>query len=148
MTRHHIYALEFRERFVGVNNPTEDIYDHDTFCHRYYVGESTATLWERWFFCTDLGSQLGPVISEFFQSEECRSNQPGLGSFLCPPCFEPDSIRQVGQSTLPYIVINVNWPNSFRPCLFTKLHPLADVMYSKAYDLPPRKFSIRKTLHD
>ena len=60
------------------------------------MGDTTDSLWERWFYCVDLGSQLGPVIKDFFDSEEYRTQQPGLGSFMCPPYFEPDAVRQVG----------------------------------------------------
>lgn len=32
--------------------------------YRYYVDDSTAVLFERWFYCQDLGTQLVPVIEE------------------------------------------------------------------------------------
>ncbi|KAI6071776.1 3-hydroxyanthranilate 3,4-dioxygenase [Aix galericulata] len=31
---------------------------------RYYVGESTNVLFEKWFHCEDLGTQLTPIIQE------------------------------------------------------------------------------------
>ncbi|MGH0189673.1 UNVERIFIED_CONTAM: hypothetical protein FKN15_036002 [Acipenser sinensis] len=31
---------------------------------RYYVDNSTAVLFERWFYCENLGVQLAPIISE------------------------------------------------------------------------------------
>ncbi|NXX61722.1 3HAO dioxygenase, partial [Scopus umbretta] len=31
---------------------------------RYYVGESTNVLFEKWFHCEDLGTQLKPIIQE------------------------------------------------------------------------------------
>ena len=40
---------------------------------RYFVGDTTATLFERWFHCDDLGSQLKPIIEEFFASEQCKT---------------------------------------------------------------------------
>ncbi|XP_060686857.1 3-hydroxyanthranilate 3,4-dioxygenase [Chiloscyllium punctatum] len=43
---------------------------------RYYVDNSTDVLFERWFYCADLGTQLGPIIKEFFNSEECRTGKP------------------------------------------------------------------------
>ncbi|MCY5962585.1 hypothetical protein OV760_29980, partial [Salmonella enterica subsp. enterica serovar 1,4,[5],12:i:-] len=36
---------------------------------RYYVGDSTDVLYEKWFYCDDLGTQLGPIIKEYFCSE-------------------------------------------------------------------------------
>lgn len=32
--------------------------------YRYYVDDSTSVLFERWFYCEDLGTQLVPVIKE------------------------------------------------------------------------------------
>lgn len=44
---------------------------------RYFVedqGSPTSNvLFERWFYCDDLGSQLGPVIKEFFASEQHKT---------------------------------------------------------------------------
>ena len=31
---------------------------------RYYVEGTTDPLWEEWFYCYDLGTQLGPVIKK------------------------------------------------------------------------------------
>ena len=62
---------------------------------RYFVGDTTATLFERWFYCDDLGSQLKPVIEEFFASEEHRTGQPGPGSAHPSPPWRPDSDRVV-----------------------------------------------------
>ncbi|MGH0179972.1 UNVERIFIED_CONTAM: hypothetical protein FKN15_002988 [Acipenser sinensis] len=33
---------------------------------RYYVDNSTAVLFERWFYCENLGVQLAPIISEYY----------------------------------------------------------------------------------
>ena len=44
------------------------------FCFRYFVEDgSTNSLFERWFYCDDLGSQLGPVIKEFFASKQYKT---------------------------------------------------------------------------
>ncbi|XP_012682767.1 3-hydroxyanthranilate 3,4-dioxygenase isoform X2 [Clupea harengus] len=43
---------------------------------RYHVDNSTDILWERWFYCKNLGTQLAPVIKEFFASEEHRTGKP------------------------------------------------------------------------
>ncbi len=37
---------------------------------------SSDALFERWFYCDDLGVQLVPIIREFFASEECRTGRP------------------------------------------------------------------------
>ncbi|XP_041037430.1 3-hydroxyanthranilate 3,4-dioxygenase [Carcharodon carcharias] len=43
---------------------------------RYYVGDSTDVLYEKWFYCEDLGTQLGPIIKEYFCSEEYKTGKP------------------------------------------------------------------------
>jgi len=55
--------------------------DDELDCLRYYQDQSTDRLFERWFHTTDLGLQLGPVIKEFFASEEYRTGQPKADSF-------------------------------------------------------------------
>lgn len=47
---------------------------------RFYTGtSSTEVLFERWFHCDDLGTQLTPIIMEFFDSIEHKTDQPGPG---------------------------------------------------------------------
>ncbi|XP_009089377.2 3-hydroxyanthranilate 3,4-dioxygenase [Serinus canaria] len=43
---------------------------------RYYVGESTDVLFEKWFHCEDLGTQLIPIIQEFFNSRQYKTGKP------------------------------------------------------------------------
>jgi len=50
---------------------------------RYYVcdfdeneKDETKVLWEKWFFCHNLGTQLPPVVKEFEASEEFKSHKP------------------------------------------------------------------------
>ncbi|XP_062911090.1 3-hydroxyanthranilate 3,4-dioxygenase-like isoform X1 [Mobula hypostoma] len=60
---------------------------------RYYVENSTEVLFEKWFYCDDLGTQLAPVIREFFNSEEYRTGRPN-----------PDNLRK----ELPFCINNVS----------------------------------------
>jgi len=44
---------------------------------RYYVDDSNETiLWERFFYCSNLGAQLGPLIREHFDSECFKTRFP------------------------------------------------------------------------
>lgn len=51
---------------------------------RYYVEEdgnpSTESLYEEWFHCEDLGTQLGPVIKRFFESQQYKTGKPIPGT--------------------------------------------------------------------
>lgn len=61
---------------------------------RYYVDNSTDILWERWFYCENLGTQLVPVIKEFFASEEYRTGKPAN-----PPKKAPFPLNTVSVMT-------------------------------------------------
>ena len=62
---------------------------------RYFVDGSTDILFERWFYCDDLGVQLKPVIEEFFASDECLNGVPGPSSVNENPPWNPDSEKIV-----------------------------------------------------
>uniref|UniRef100_A0A8C3MQ09 3-hydroxyanthranilate 3,4-dioxygenase n=1 Tax=Geospiza parvula TaxID=87175 RepID=A0A8C3MQ09_GEOPR len=49
---------------------------------RYYVGESTDVLFEKWFHCEDLGTQLRPIIQEFFNSRQYKTGKPNPDELL------------------------------------------------------------------
>lgn len=36
----------------------------DLWFGRYYVGDTVDVLFEKWFYCKDLGTQLAPIIQE------------------------------------------------------------------------------------
>ncbi|XP_043845412.1 3-hydroxyanthranilate 3,4-dioxygenase [Dromiciops gliroides] len=61
---------------------------------RYYVGDTTNVLFEKWFYCEDLGTQLVPIIQEFFNSEQYKTGKPSLDQLLKEPPF-PLSTRAV-----------------------------------------------------
>mmetsp|Transcript_60166 Transcript_60166/g.99350 ORF Transcript_60166/g.99350 Transcript_60166/m.99350 type:complete len:372 (+) Transcript_60166:26-1141(+) len=59
---------------------------------RYYVCDFDETekdqqkiLWEKWFFCKDLGTQLPPVVKEFHESDEFKTHVPGKNVSASPP---------------------------------------------------------------
>jgi len=58
---------------------------------RYFVGDTSEILFERWFYCDDLGVQLKPIIEEYFASEEHKTGRPGPDSVNSNPPWEPDS---------------------------------------------------------
>ncbi|EFX66740.1 hypothetical protein DAPPUDRAFT_302443 [Daphnia pulex] len=64
-------------------------------CLRYFVNDSTESLFERWFYCDDLGVQLVPVIKEFFASEQCKTGRPVPGTIPENPHFHPDGQLQL-----------------------------------------------------
>lgn len=59
----------------------------ETDCLRYYVEGSTDLLFERWFHCEDLGTQLVPVINEFMASTENKTGRPDPNTVFCEPPF-------------------------------------------------------------
>ncbi|XP_015332589.1 3-hydroxyanthranilate 3,4-dioxygenase-like [Marmota marmota marmota] len=61
---------------------------------RYYVGDTVDVLFEKWFYCKDLGTQLAPIIQEFFRSEQCRTGKPIPDQLLKEPPF-PLSTRSI-----------------------------------------------------
>uniref|UniRef100_A0A480ZZ23 3-hydroxyanthranilate 3,4-dioxygenase n=1 Tax=Sus scrofa TaxID=9823 RepID=A0A480ZZ23_PIG len=61
---------------------------------RYYIGDTTDVLFEKWFYCEDLGTQLAPIIQEFFSSEQHRTGKPNPDQLLKEPPF-PLSTRSV-----------------------------------------------------
>uniref|UniRef100_A0A672FBH7 3-hydroxyanthranilate 3,4-dioxygenase n=1 Tax=Salarias fasciatus TaxID=181472 RepID=A0A672FBH7_SALFA len=48
----------------------------ETDCLRYFVDNTTDTLFERWFYCQNLGTQLVPIIKEFMASEQSKTGKP------------------------------------------------------------------------
>ncbi|CAG5114648.1 unnamed protein product [Candidula unifasciata] len=41
---------------------------------------TTDSLYEEWFYCKDLGTELAPVIRRFIASEQCKTGQPVPGT--------------------------------------------------------------------
>lgn len=62
-------------------------------CVRYFVDGTTDTLYEEWFYCADLGIQLGPLIKRYFASEQHKTGKPIPGTIFPFPPFVPDAVR-------------------------------------------------------
>jgi len=90
------HSPQREEKTVGLVIERERLAD-ETDGLRYFIGDSTDILFERWFHCDDLGSQLKPIIDEFFASEEYKTGQPKHDSVLDNPPWVPDSTRSVEQ---------------------------------------------------
>lgn len=58
---------------------------------RYYVEGTKFILYERWFHCVDLGTQLVPVIKEFFESQEYKTGIPSKNSKLIEAPYSDDN---------------------------------------------------------
>uniref|UniRef100_A0A3P9J494 3-hydroxyanthranilate 3,4-dioxygenase n=1 Tax=Oryzias latipes TaxID=8090 RepID=A0A3P9J494_ORYLA len=49
---------------------------NETDCLRYFVDNTTDILFERWFYCENLGTQLVPIIKEFMASKQFKMGKP------------------------------------------------------------------------
>ncbi|XP_030234900.1 3-hydroxyanthranilate 3,4-dioxygenase isoform X1 [Gadus morhua] len=84
----------------------------ETDCLRYYVDNSTDILFERWFFCQNLGTQLVPIIKEFFASNQQITGKPDPNEIFRQPPF-------------PMNTMNVMSPFCFKDWLDKQRGPLA-----------------------
>ena len=53
-------------------------------------------LYQEWFHCTDLGTQLKPIIERFFESEEYKTNTPSKQYTSADQPFEIDTETKLG----------------------------------------------------
>ncbi|XP_061084900.1 3-hydroxyanthranilate 3,4-dioxygenase isoform X2 [Conger conger] len=83
----------------------------ETDCLRYYVENSMDVLFERWFHCLDLGTQLVPVIKEFFSSEQHRTGKPSKDEPLRTPPFQLNGMHVMK----PFVFSD--WVTKHRPAL-------------------------------
>ncbi|XP_028324704.1 3-hydroxyanthranilate 3,4-dioxygenase [Gouania willdenowi] len=65
----------------------------ETDCLRYYVDNTTDILFEKWFYCQDLGTQLVPIIKEFMASEQCRTGRPDPDEVFQKPPFQMNTMN-------------------------------------------------------
>ncbi|XP_013887937.1 3-hydroxyanthranilate 3,4-dioxygenase [Austrofundulus limnaeus] len=65
----------------------------ETDCLRYYVDNTTDVLFERWFHCEDLGTQLIPIIKEFEGSKQCKTGKPDSNEVFREPPFQLNTMN-------------------------------------------------------
>ncbi|XP_056616656.1 3-hydroxyanthranilate 3,4-dioxygenase isoform X2 [Triplophysa dalaica] len=54
---------------------------------RYYVDNTSDVLFERWFYCENLGTQLVPLIKEFMDSKQHKTGRPDPAEPIKPAPF-------------------------------------------------------------
>ncbi|KAJ6636734.1 3-hydroxyanthranilate 3,4-dioxygenase [Pseudolycoriella hygida] len=65
---------------------------------RYFIKDSITPLFERWFYCENLGEQLVPIINEFFSCEERVTQIPTKYSI---PESEPYALNDTQSTDQP-----------------------------------------------
>merc|ERR1712179_137105 len=60
----------------------------------YFVGHTTKLLYEKWFYCENLGTQLVSIIKEFFDSQQFKTGNPVEQELKIRPWI-PDTMRRV-----------------------------------------------------
>lgn len=62
---------------------------------RYFCEDGVTPLWEKWFHCEDLGTQLVPIIKEYFSSEPFRTGIPDPNNIAKDPPLKIDTVTEV-----------------------------------------------------
>lgn len=75
---------------------------HESDGLRYYVDESTDVLYEEYFHCKDLGSELVPVINRFFASDAYRTNTPGSDMPIVNPPVTIDTSTSITKAPFQF----------------------------------------------
>ncbi|XP_033469696.1 3-hydroxyanthranilate 3,4-dioxygenase [Epinephelus lanceolatus] len=83
----------------------------ETDCLRYYVDNTTDILFEKWFYCKDLGTELVPIIKEFLASVECKTGKPDPNKVFREPPFQMNTMNVM----LPFCF--KDWLDKQRPSL-------------------------------
>ncbi|XP_066536202.1 3-hydroxyanthranilate 3,4-dioxygenase [Hoplias malabaricus] len=65
----------------------------ETDCLRFHVDKSTDILFERWFYCENLGTQLVPVIEEFMASKQHKTGKPDPADPIKPAPYTLNSMN-------------------------------------------------------
>uniref|UniRef100_A0A7N6AQE8 3-hydroxyanthranilate 3,4-dioxygenase n=1 Tax=Anabas testudineus TaxID=64144 RepID=A0A7N6AQE8_ANATE len=83
----------------------------ETDCLRYYVENTTDILFERWFYCQDLGTQLVPVIKEFMASKQNKTGKPDPNEVFREPPFQLNTMNVMSPFSFK------DWLDKQRPSL-------------------------------
>ncbi|XP_072247564.1 3-hydroxyanthranilate 3,4-dioxygenase isoform X2 [Leuresthes tenuis] len=65
----------------------------ETDCLRYHIDNTTDILFEKWFYCQDLGTQLVPIIKEFMASKQCKTGKPDPNEVFREPPFQLNTMN-------------------------------------------------------
>ncbi|XP_006808120.1 3-hydroxyanthranilate 3,4-dioxygenase [Neolamprologus brichardi] len=65
----------------------------ETDCLRYYVDNTTDILFEKWFYCQDLGTELVPIIKEFMASKQYKTGKPDPNEVFREPPFQLNTMN-------------------------------------------------------
>ncbi|KAM7385094.1 hypothetical protein PAMP_001191 [Pampus punctatissimus] len=83
----------------------------ETDCLRYYVNDTSSILFEKWFHCQNLGTQLVPIIEEFMASEQYRTGKSDPSEVFREPPFQMNTMNVM----LPFCF--KDWLDKQRPSL-------------------------------
>ncbi|XP_056105283.1 3-hydroxyanthranilate 3,4-dioxygenase [Rhinichthys klamathensis goyatoka] len=97
---------------------------------RYFVVNSTDVLFERWFYCQNLGTQLVPIIKEFMDSKQHKTGKP-------------DPAEPTKPAPYPLNTMDVMTPFCFREWVEKQKPALA---YSQSVDMFGAKFETETLL--
>ncbi|XP_059422699.1 3-hydroxyanthranilate 3,4-dioxygenase [Carassius carassius] len=60
---------------------------------RYFVDNTTDVLFERWFYCENLGTQLVPIIKEFMESKQNKTGKPDPAEPIKPTPYPLNTVK-------------------------------------------------------
>ncbi|XP_058507836.1 3-hydroxyanthranilate 3,4-dioxygenase [Solea solea] len=83
----------------------------ETDCLRYYVDNTTDILFEKWFYCQNLGTQLVPIITEFMGSMQCKLGKPDPNDVFRQPPFQMNTMNVMSPFSFK------DWLDKRRPLL-------------------------------
>ncbi|KAM6922235.1 3-hydroxyanthranilate 3,4-dioxygenase [Lycodopsis pacificus] len=83
----------------------------ETDCLRYFVDNTTCTLFEKWFYCENLGTQLVPIIKEFMASKQAKTGKPDSSEVFGEPPFQLNTINVMSPFSFK------DWLDKQRPSL-------------------------------